>query len=118
MIKSSDGSTSPSEQPTGLQSACVLNVPQKVGEVYAGLRILLASKIIDCKEGDVIKAQKVNGFLLDKHCGLIHCSVRFEDFNLPLKVEVTRYVGGALTSSQICKTMIHANFFSCKVTLL
>ena len=79
-----------------------LDVPQKMGEVYAGLYILLVSKIIRrLINKKATKAQKVNGFLLDKNSGVIRCSIQFENFNLPLKVEIIRYVGGALSSRQI-----------------
>ena len=60
-----------------------------MGEVYAGLYILLVSKIIRrLINKKATKAQKVNGFLLDKNSGVIRCSIQFENFNLPLKVEI------------------------------
>ena len=56
---------------------------EKVGEVYAGLYILLVSKLIHriSKKKSVDKVYKVKGLLVDRMTGLIHFSLTYNSFN-------------------------------------
>ena len=92
-----------SHQPTKLKSY-LTDLPEKVGEVYAGLYILLVSKLIRriSKKKSVDKVYKVNGLLVDRMTGLIHCSLTYNSFNSPLKFEAIKYVGSVLAVHNLC----------------
>ena len=92
-----------SHQPTKLKSYCT-ELPEKVGEVYAGLYILLVSKIIRriSRKKSIDKVYKVDGLLIDKMTGLIYCSLTYNGFNSPLKYEVIKYVGSILAVHNLC----------------
>ena len=92
-----------SHQPTRLKSSGT-ELPEKVGEVFAGLYILLMSKIIRriSRKKSVDKVFKVDGLLIDKLTGLIHCSLICNSFNSPLKFKVIHYVGSLLTVNNLC----------------
>ena len=70
--------------------------PEKVGEVFAGLYILLVSKILRtlAKQKNVLRDFEVQGILIDKVCGGIHCrlSVQLKDGAAALKFNVTRWL--------------------------
>ena len=74
--------------------------PEKVGEVFAGLYILLVSAILknmDTQQ-DVRGRFQVQGLLLDKVCGAVQCilSVQVQEGAAPLKFQVTNTVDGLL----------------------
>ena len=64
-----------SRQPNPMQGVHSFAFPEKLGEVFAGLYILLVSKILRNigKQKDVFKEFKVQGVLVSKECGGIHC---------------------------------------------
>lgn len=81
--------------------------PEKVGKVFAGLYILLVSKILRTvqKGKNVCKEYKVEGLLLDKLNGGIHCilSVELKGGESELKFNVLNYCGiGLMADSNLC----------------
>ena len=66
-----------------MQGRCPGAVPEKVGEVFAGLYILLVSNILRnlAKQNAVLREFTVQGILVDKVCGELHCilSVQLKD---------------------------------------
>ena len=84
-----------SRQPHPMQGVDTSAFPEKLGEVFSGLYILLVSKIlrnID-KRKDVHREFKVEGLLVSKEYGGIHCilSVHLKDGASDLHFKVTAY---------------------------
>ena len=80
--------------------------PEKVGEVFAGLYILLVSKILRTrtKQKEVLREFKVQGLLVDKVCGGLLCSfsVQLKTGAAALKFDVTKAFDGLLQPSSLC----------------
>lgn len=60
-----------------LKGETKVDLPEKLGEVYAGLYILLVSKILKQlqKNKTIYCKYKIRGMLIDKVCGAIHCQI-------------------------------------------
>jgi hypothetical protein len=96
-------------QRNSLQGKCPGTVPEKVGEVFAGLYILLVSKILRnlAKQKAVLSEFTVQGILVDKVCGGLHCilSVQLKDGASALNFTVTAYYDGLLEPSLLCSLL-------------
>ena len=89
-----------------MQGAASLSLPEKIGEVFAGLHIVLVSRILKriAKNKAINVEHKVQGILIDKMCRAIHCwlSVEMRDGEASLHLTVTDYAGCLLDASQLC----------------
>ena len=84
--------------------------PEKVGEVFAGLHILLVSKILRnvYKKRDLHRVFKVQGILIDKVNGGVHCilSVQLKEGTSSLNFQVRNCCGqGFLDASCLCSLL-------------
>lgn len=92
-------------QHTDLKSSEDGIYPEKLGQLFGYLHMLLAAKIMRrlvIKEKSLDKSLKVKGILLDKMCGGIECAVTFTSLNEPLKWDICDYTTATLTASSIC----------------
>ena len=99
-LTSGDELVENSMQRNPLQGAYTGSLPEKVGEVFGGLHMLLICRILKTlrKDKRIRGRYEVKGSLLDKMCGVIHCS---------LGVELT-----AGTSSLMFKTGVYEGSLS------
>ena len=99
-----------SHQCPPLQGASIFELPEKVGEVFGGLHILLVSKIL--QKGKAIDSKyEVKGLLIDKLCGSILCVLKLEisEGEAVMELCLTNYARGILEPSQLCtevKTLV------------
>ena len=93
-------------QRTPMQGATRHSLPEKIGEVFAGLHILLISRILKtlAKKKPIDVEHKVQGILIDKICGVIHCflSVEMREGAAALHLKVTDFSGCLLDPSHLC----------------
>ena len=81
--------------------------PEKLGEVFAGLYILLVSKILRqlTKPTDPFIKFQVQGLLIDKLCGGYHCtlSVELKDgASSKFIFAITKHHNGSLDPGTLC----------------
>ena len=93
-------------QRTPLHGLSSTDPPEKVGELFASLHILLVSKIlrkVHCGK-EIHRKFEVKGLLVDKMCGVIYCSLYVEMRNgeSRLKLDMKNYIGCALTPESLC----------------
>ena len=105
-MEEDDGLVENTYQRSPMKGRDAHSLPEKVGEVFAGLYILLVSAILknmDTKR-DVHGHFQVQGLLLDKLCGAVHCilSVQVKEGKAPLKFQVTSTVDGFLEPRYLC----------------
>ena len=104
-----EGLVENSRQPNPMQGISDSAFPEKLGEVFSGLYILLVSKILRKigKRRDVLREFKVKGLLLSKVYGGIHCilSVHLKDGASDLNFKVIGY-NVLLEPSSLC-TLLH-----------
>lgn len=89
-----------------LKGAGVIDPPEKLGEMLAGLYILLVSKILRrIKKGKNIHLQfQTKGVLLDKAATNLLCtmSLDFQQSVSDPKIHITDYMGAPLTPQSLC----------------
>ena len=79
-------------------------LPKKIGEVFAGLHILLVSTILS-QRASIFEELTVQGILIDRVCGAFHCLLSVEmkaGQQAPLKSQVMNYSGSFLSPSLLC----------------
>ena len=89
---------------SGADYSCL---PEKLGEVFAGLHILLICRILKrlAKKKPIDREHKVKGILIDKVCGVVHCSLSVDMKDREeshLNFNMMDYGRGLLTPSQLC----------------
>ena len=109
-LSSEDEVIENSHQRSQLTPSAVTCLPEKTGELIAGLHMLLVSKIYRTirNEKPIERKFTVKGVLLDKVCATVHCAlsaqVKFNEV-VHLKIELRDY-GGEMLSPQILCTHI------------
>ena len=95
-----------SHQRPPMQGASIFELPEKVGEVFGGLHILLVSKILKrIQKGKAIDSKyEVKGLLIDKLCGSILCVLKLEisEGESVMELCLTNYARGILKPSRLC----------------
>ena len=86
------------------------SLPEKVGEVFAGLYILLVGKIMRnlAKGKNVCRCFAVQGLLVDKVCGAVQCrlSVQVKEGAAALNFSIANTLTGWLEPCYLC-TLVH-----------
>ena len=95
-------------QRTPRRPATSSGLPEKVGELFAGLHIILVSKFLKklLKSKSITdKKREVKGILIDKICGVIQCTLAVkmeEGRGSTLEWKVVDYSGEILTPTCLC----------------
>lgn len=83
-----------------------LTEPEKVGELFAALYVLLVSKVLRTvkKRKELKKHYNVKGLFIDKMCGIVRCNleVDIQEGHNQLKFHVTDCLRGVLNSDILC----------------